>query len=153
MKKLAPALMLILLFSINLFAQTIDVKGLIARGFVKNGTLAQGLIVLTIPNQLHINSNKPSEEFLIPTEIKLQSSQIKKFKIYYPAGENKKFDFSERKLNVYEGKKLIRFSFFVPKRLKGKVIRIKANVIYQACSNEVCYAPQQKLIVLQAKVI
>lgn len=153
MRKIAPALILIILFSLGLYAQTIDIKGFIGKKAVKSGTIVRGSIILTIPNQLHINSNKPSDEFLIPTEIKLQSSQIKKFKIYYPAGENKQFDFSERKLNVYEGKKLIRFNFFVPKKLKGKVIRVKANVIYQACSNEVCYPPQKKEIILLARVL
>lgn len=140
-------------FTLAVNAQTISVSGSIEKSSVKPGKKGKGSILLSIPKELHINSNKPTGEFMIPTEISLSGKELKSFKIAYPKGKNRKFEFSEEAINVYEGKTLIIFTFEVPKRLKIKTIIIRALVSYQACSNEVCYQPQKKEIFLKAKVL
>ena len=133
-------------------AQTISVSGFIEKGSVKRGTIAKGSIILSIPSELHINSNKPTSEYMIPTTVKLSGRGIKIGKIAYPKGKDRKFDFSEEAINVYEGQTLIRFAFTVPRNLKSKTIKIRALISYQACTNEVCYAPQKKEIFLRELV-
>lgn len=156
MKKIAVKLFFTLVFaavlSFAVNAQTISVSGSIEKSSVKPGKLGKGSIVLSIPKELHINSNKPTDEFMIPTEISLSGKELKNFRITYPKGKDRKFEFSEEKINVYEGKNLISFTFEIPKKLKSKVINIRALVSYQACSNEVCYQPQKKEILLKASV-
>lgn len=157
MKRIAVRLFFILVFVAALFsfakAQTISVSGSIEKKSVKLGKIGKGSIILSIPKELHINSNKPSSEFMIPTEIELSSKEAKNLKAIYPKGKDRKFDFSEEKLNVYEGKTAITFTFNVPKNLKSKTVNIRALVSYQACSNEVCYQPQKKEVVLKAKIL
>ena len=157
MKKIAVKLFfasicaIVLSFSVN--AQTISVSGSIEKNSVKLGKKGKGSILLSIPKELHINSNKPTGEFMIPTEIDLSGKEVKNFRVTYPKGKDRKFDFSEEKLNVYEEKTLILFTFEIPKKLKSKTLNIRALVSYQACTNEVCYQPQKKEILLKAKIL
>ena len=150
--KLLCLLSLCIIFSLHTNAQTIGISGSINTKSIKRGTVGKGSVTLSIPKELHINSNKPTSEFMIPTVLKLSSNQVKITQIIYPKGKNKKFDFSEEAINVYEGKVLIRFAFSVPKTLKSDTVKISAIVSYQACTNEVCYPPTKKEIFLAAKV-
>ena len=135
-------------FSFLANAQNIAVNSSINNSSVKRGATGKGSIILLIPRELHINSNKPTSEFMIPTIVKLNSSEVTNLKIFYPKGKDKKFDFSEEKINVYEKKTIIPFTFSVPQLTKSKTINIRAVVGYQACTNEVCYPPQKKEITL-----
>lgn len=157
MKKIAVKLFFILacvsVFSFFVNAQTISVSGSVEKSSVKIGKTGKGSILLSIPSHLHINSNKPTSEFMIPTEIELNSKEAKDIKIIYPKGKDRKFEFSEEKLNIYEGKTPIPFTFMIPKNLKSKTINIKVLVSYQACTDEVCYPPQKKEIILKAKIL
>lgn len=151
--KLFFALVFVTAFSLFANAQTISVSGSINKSSVKRGKIGKGSIILSIPKELHINSNTPTSEFMIPTEIELSSQTAKINKIIYPKGKDRKFDFSEEAINVYEGKTIIPITFSVPKTIKGKSINIRALVSYQACNNEVCYPPQKKEIILKAKIL
>ena len=52
----------------------------------------------------HINSNKPKDEFLIPTQLKMDAPTDIVLSSEYPAGEDVSFPFSpDTKLNVYSG--------------------------------------------------
>lgn len=156
MKKIAVKLFFTLgfavIFSFAVNAQTISISGSIEKSSVKLGKTGKGSIILTIPKELHINSNTPTSEFMIPTEVKLSSKEAKNLKVVYPKGKNRKFDFSEEKLNIYEGKTIIPITFSIPKTLKSKMLNIRALVSYQACTNEVCYQPQKKEIVLKVNL-
>jgi hypothetical protein len=156
MKKIAVKLffflVIIFVFSLWINAQTISVSGTIEKGTVKFKSTGKGRILLSIPEELHINSNKPTSEFMIPTTVRFISDQVNIIKISYPPGKNKKFDFSEEPINIYDGKTTISFDFNLPKTLKSKTVKIRIIVSYQACTNEVCYQPQKEEIVLTAKV-
>ncbi len=131
-------------------AQT--VSGAIDEKSIKRGKSATGKIVLTIPNELHINSNKPSDEFLIPTTVKFSDSNVKPGKITYPKATFQKFKFSESPLSIYKGLTVIKFTFTIPANFKDKEVKINAEVQYQACNEEVCFAPKKTKIILSAKV-
>ena len=53
----------------------------------------------------HVNSNKPSEEYLIPTVLKIDApTDIVLGRITYPEGEQMSFAFApDEKLSVYSG--------------------------------------------------
>ncbi|HXZ40099.1 MAG TPA: hypothetical protein VEG68_05115, partial [Terriglobales bacterium] len=58
-----------------------------------------------VESGFHINSNKPSAEYLIPTVLKLQTpTDIVVGKITYPPGQEMSFAFApDEKLSVYSG--------------------------------------------------
>ncbi len=122
-------------------------------GSVKRGGQTRGVIILDIPEGLHVNSNRPNNEYAIPTTVKLYSKDAVVSNVSYPKGKTKKFGFSEKPISVYEGKTKFTFRVRVPAKFKGNSIRVHAVVRYQACNNEVCFPPTEKEITLNAKVI
>lgn len=132
-------------------AQT--VTGTIANGEVTKGRKARATVVLEIPHDLHTNSNNPGSEYAIPTTVKITPvSGVKIGSVVYPRGMNKKFEFSEKALNIYEGKVEFAFDVTVPTSYRKPKVEIKVAVRYQACTNEVCYPPKTKEINLVANV-
>lgn len=134
------------------FVSAQTVAGSLANASVSRGSAVKGTIVLTIPEGLHVNSNKPNSEYAIPTSVRLTGVGLKIGAIKYPEGANRKFQFSEDELNVYEGEILIPFSVTVPRNYRSKTISVKAVVRYQACTDEVCYPPRNKEVVMTASI-
>lgn len=130
-------------------AQT--VTGSLGKGSVTRGKPARGTIEMTIPGGLHVNSNRPSSEYAIPTVVTLSVTGARVGNVVYPRGKNRKFQFSENPINVYEGRVKFPFTVMVPANARGNV-RIRASVRYQACTDEVCYPPRTKSVVITARV-
>ena len=154
MKKLTIIIPIFLLIFLicgkSMMAQT--VSGAIDEKTVKRGKLASGKIILTIPNDLHVNSNKPSDEFLIPTNVTFTSPNIKISKVIYPKAKFKKFSFSEKPLSIYEGQAVINFTFLIPANFKNSEVMLDAEIQFQACNHEVCFPPKKQKITLSAKI-
>ena len=131
-------------------AQT--VSGSIGNGSVTRGSSARGSVVLSIPGGLHVNSSRPASEYAIPTTVRLSGTGVKVSAPTFPRGVNRKFQFSENVINVYEGTVRFPFTVNVPAGFKGDTVRVRAVVKYQACTDEVCYAPRTKEVMLTARV-
>lgn len=148
------ALAAIILFSgflAEASAQT--VTGSIKGGSITRGKSARATVVLSFPAGLHANSNRPSTEYLIPTIVRATARGASVGRISYPRGKNRKFEFSENVINVYEGRTSFGFNVNVPAGYRGSTVRVNVAVRYQACTNEVCYTPKTKNITLTARVI
>jgi hypothetical protein len=120
------------------------------------GSTLRGTIVLSLPDELHVNSNKPNSEYAVPTFIRILSPAthpgLKIGEVYYPAGRNKKFQFSDTELNVYEGETVFNFTVTVPRNFGPSSFKLRAVVQYQACTEEVCFQPTFKEVDLTATV-
>ena len=141
---------LVFVFAGEMKAQT--VSGSIGKGSVSRGATARGNVVLNIPSGLHVNSNNPKSKYAIATVVKVSSSNATVGSVSYPRGKNKKFSFSDDTINIYEGRVVFGFNVTVPKNYKGRTIRVRATVKYQACTDEVCYAPKTKEVTMTANV-
>lgn len=133
-------------------ASSQTVSGSIGNGSVSRGATARGSVVLNIPGGLHVNSNRPASEYAIPTTVRLTAAGVKVGKPTFPRGVNRKFQFSENLINVYEGTVRFPFTVNVPAAFKGDTVRVRAVVRYQACTDEVCYPPRTKEVTLTARV-
>ena len=131
-------------------AQT--VTGSISGGTVQKGKAARGTVVLSIPGGLHTNSNRPGNKYQIPTTIRLSAPGARVSGPTYPRGVNRKFQFSETVINVYEGTVRFPFTVTVPAGFRGNTVSVRAVVRYQACTDEVCYPPRNKEITITARV-
>ena len=97
-------------------------------------------LTATIASGWHVNSHRPSEEYLIATAAHLDPVAGVTFgEPVYPAGVQKKFAFSESPLSVYEGS----FSIDVPVlwNAQSPPAAISGRVEYQACNDKSCLAP------------
>lgn len=131
-------------------AQT--VSGSITGGTVSKGKAARGSIVLSVPGGLHVNSSRPGNKYQIPTNVRLSAAGARVSGPTYPRGINRKFQFSETVINVYEGTVRFPFTVTVPAGFRGNTLSVRAVVRYQACTDEVCYPPRSKEITLTARV-
>jgi hypothetical protein len=116
------------------------------------GGSARGTITLSVPGGLHVNSRNPNSRYAIPTTVTLSAKGVKVSAVVYPRGVNRKFQFSEDTLNVYEGRTSFRFNVTVPANFKGSTYTVVATVRYQACTDEVCYSPTSKKVTLTGRV-
>ena len=97
-----------------LSADSQTVSGSLGGGSVARGSTAKGSIVLNMPSGLHVNSNRPNSEYSIATTVRISGQGIKTAGISYPRGHDRKFQFADNPINVYEGRVIIPFSVRVP---------------------------------------
>lgn len=108
-----------------------------------------------VQSGFHINSNKPSAEYLIPTTLKLDPpTDIVVGKTTYPLGKEMSFAFApDEKLSVYSGD----FTLAVSVRPLSSVLPTKyefhGNLRYQACDNAACYPPKNLPVKFEIKVV
>ncbi|HEY0371467.1 MAG TPA: cytochrome c biogenesis protein CcdA [Thermoanaerobaculia bacterium] len=101
------------------------------------GDDVEGTVTVTIASGWHVNSNKPSEDFAIPTELTLDAGNVE---LTYPTHQMKAFEFTNGKpLAVFDGK------FQIPFRAKlhAGATALNATLRYQPCSDKVCLPPNQ----------
>jgi uncharacterized protein YcnI len=153
MKKLiffAAATVFIAFAAAQANAQTISLS--VGKGTAARGATTRAYIVMEIPEGLHVNSFKPKSEYAIPTRASVSATGAKTGTVTYPAGKLKKFSFSNEPISVYEGRVVFGFNLTVPKGFSGRTVQVKATVRYQACTDEVCYAPKTKTVTLNVRV-
>ncbi|MBK9154732.1 MAG: protein-disulfide reductase DsbD N-terminal domain-containing protein [Chloracidobacterium sp.] len=131
-------------------AQTVTAS--LATGSASKGSSVKGSVLISLPEGLHVNSNTPISEYAIPTKVTLSGEGLKIGRIEYPKGTIKKFQFSSEELSVYEGEVVIPFTVKLAKDFRGKTFTLRAVVTYQACTDEVCYPPRDKELVMTASV-
>lgn len=128
------------------------VTGSIAGGKAARGKQVRATVYLNLPGGLHANSNRPGSEYAIPTTVRVSAAGLRIGPVNYPRGINRKFGFSDKPINVYEGRVPFTFSVTVPAGYRSSTINVNVTVRYQACTNEVCYSPASKQITLTARV-
>ena len=149
MKKFLVIVLLIL--TSNSFSQFglkqdhVKIEGYLSFDKVYPGSEVKLAIKVNIEKTWHINSNKPYEDYLIPTELTIQSDHFKVSKIYYPKPHDFTFDFSENPLSVYEGEIYIGALVDVSKDIEPGEYPLIVNLDYQACNNKSCLAPTSVL--------
>jgi len=112
---------------------------------------AAATLVAVIQEGFHINSNQPSESYLIASRVELlDAGPFALDKIDYPKGELKTFDFApDEKLSVYEG------TVRVPLELRPKPgaaagsHNLRLAFHYQACNDRFCLRPARREVVLK----
>ena len=109
---------------------------------VPRGQKFEIAVVAEIRNGFHMNSNHPTDEFLIPTTLTIRLPQgMKQIEVVYPAGELKKFSFSDKPLSVYSGKVtlLVKMEAGTDAPLGAQTILMTLG--YQACNDNACLPP------------
>lgn len=109
---------------------------------VMPGSVFFGLLAVTVQEGWHINSATPSDDKLVSTTVEVRKTRVvDSVSIQYPAAVERKFDFTDDVLEVYEGTIHILIRMEIQKSAKPGAYLIPATVSYQACNNSVCLAP------------
>ncbi len=98
-----------------------------------------------IQDGYHINSSKPLEAELIPTQLHFSlPGELAVGRIQYPAGTMTSFPFDpKQKLSVYSGDLVISGLVVSPSSSDSGPYTIHAELRYQACDNNACYPPKK----------
>jgi len=113
----------------------------------RHDTDVKGVVTATIENGWHINSNKPLDDFVIPTKLSFEGAEL--VSANYPQHTVRSFTFSGgQKLAVFEGTIQIPFT---AKLQSGDTIHGKLH--YQACNDTVCLPPRDAEVTIDAKTI
>lgn len=124
----------------------------VAETEIKAGETGEVAVKLKIKPPFHVNANPPSESNLIPTSIEFEAKNGLTFgKPIYPAGKTKKFAFSEKPLQVYEGEVEIKLPIKADKTAAGEQKAI-GKLRFQPCDDEVCYRPQTIDVALPIRI-
>jgi DsbC/DsbD-like thiol-disulfide interchange protein len=102
----------------------------------------------------HINDHKPSLDYLIPTELKVDpSDQFTVRNVVYPQGTLKRFAFSDVPLSVYEGRVVVALLLQAGKAVPAGTYTLKAKFAYQACNDHACLAPTSVPMTVTIKIV
>jgi hypothetical protein len=108
-----------------------------------------------INSGFHINSNKPTQEILIPTTVKLSPpAEMLVGKLEYPAGEQMALPFMpEEKLSVYSGTFNVTGVLKTTNAVSPGTYRVRGELRYQACSERQCFPPHTQGFAFDVKVV
>ncbi len=110
-------------------------------------------VELNILEHYHINSKKPKDDFLIPTELIIKSEDVTVSTVSYPKAKDVTFSFSDEKVSVYDGKEFIGAVLKISESAKNGIIKIPIEISYQACNDQSCMAPSSAYDTLQIEVV
>ncbi len=90
----------------------------------------------------HINSNKPTFDYMIATRMEWTKSSIQHLGDTFPAPQMKVFGFSSgKKLAVYEGSQVLKTRLGIPANAAPGKLTLDGKFRYQACDHQACYPP------------
>jgi hypothetical protein len=110
---------------------------------VPQGKEFQAAVVAEIRSGYHVNSHKPSDEYLIATTLTPQlPAGFKLLDTIYPAGRQEKFSFSpDKPLDVYTGSVTVELRLVVATGAAVGAVKIPVVLRYQACNDTTCLPP------------
>jgi DsbC/DsbD-like thiol-disulfide interchange protein len=107
----------------------------------RRGDAVQAKIPVSIDEGFHVNSNKPSEEFLIPLSLTWTSTgALEPGAVTYPKPGNETV--AGQKLSVFTGKFDLVANFKVAANASAGPGSAAGKLKYQACNSNTCFPPK-----------
>jgi thiol:disulfide interchange protein DsbD len=159
--KISMKIFMVLLLTASMFQlfsqnsdQVITARFLTSADKLKPGDSYQLAMEIQINQPYHINAQKPSEDFLIPTTLTIDAPEgVALGKFDFPKSHMKKFAFSEKALAVYEGTIHIFTSISIASEFSSPEIVLNGVIGYQACDDQTCLSPAELNITQKFPVV
>jgi len=134
--------------------QVVEAKWVMASDAAHPNSMVKAAVVAKVSAGYHINDHKPTLDYLIPTELKLEPlKQVEVEDVTYPKGVLKKFAFSDTPLSVYEGRLVVGSVLQVGRAMAPGAYTLKGKFSYQACNDHACLPPASVPLTLTLKVV
>ncbi|MBZ5727215.1 MAG: protein-disulfide reductase DsbD N-terminal domain-containing protein [Acidobacteriia bacterium] len=109
----------------------------------KRNDAVQAKIPLSVQPGYHVNSNTPSDEYLIPLKLTWTATgALEGGQVTYPKPSLEKYEFSEKPLSVFTGSFELVAHFKVAANAQAGPGVAAGKLRYQACSNKACFPPK-----------
>jgi hypothetical protein len=110
-------------------------------------------VTLQLKDGYHVNSNTPSEEYLIPLKLTWNTGALTSAEVKYPKAQMEKMPFAEKPLSVYTGDFDIVTSFSVSPLATPGPAAVTGKLRYQACNDRMCLPPKNIEVSLKVDVV
>lgn len=156
--RLVAASLLLLLFGGTAIAggppQVVSARAILATDAAHAGQMAKVAVLAQIKSGYHINSHKPSLDYLIPTKVVFDASPpLRVEKVVYPHGKPVKFEFVDSPISVYEGELRLGSLLKVEGSAKPGTYALHGKFMYQACNDQACLPPTSVPLELSIRVV
>jgi len=154
MKKIIYLLVLLLITTSVYSQKILSVSISQSHSKIKSGENFYLILKVKIDPEWHINSNKPNEDFLIPSDVSIVSDDgfLLSQKIF-PKAKDIKFDFSDIPVSVFEGEFEIPLIVRIPDNLSDGNYKFEVEFSYQACNNQTCLPPDKEKIPVEIGIV
>ena len=109
-------------------------------------------VSLQLRQGYHVNSNTPSDEYLIPLKLTWTPGALEAAGITYPKPLMEKYSFSQKPLSVFSGNFDLTTKFKVPATASVGQTSVSGKLRYQACNDNMCLPPKNLDVVLQVDI-
>ncbi len=122
----------------------VDVNTLLSADAVHSGSTLYAAVEMTLEHGLHVNSNEPLEDYLIPTKVTFEMPEgFSLAETIYPESILVVAGGLDDPLAVYEGTFHIGAAIEVAENVMAGDYEIPVKLRYQACDEKQCYAPKK----------
>jgi hypothetical protein len=119
-----------------------DVTAVGAAAPIRAGTSTRLTLKVRLPKDIHVQSDKPRDRLLIPTELTLKApAGIVVVRIVYPKAEDLAQAARKEPLAVFSGEFTIEAHVTLAPDLAAGDVIVPGQLRYQACDASLCYAP------------
>lgn len=123
----------------------VDIKVKTNTAKLKKDGVVEANISLSIMRGWHINADKPLDNNLSPTVVKIMNNpDFKLISVKYPMPILKKLGFSDSDLALFENQATVILELNSLKKIKSGKIKIDGEVDYQPCNDQTCLFPVSK---------
>jgi hypothetical protein len=118
----------------------------------KAGATVDAKVSLQLREGYHVNSNTPSDSYLIPLKLTWTPGTLEAAGVTYPKPLMEKYSFSPTPLSVFSGTFDLTTKFKVPATAAIGPTSVSGKLRYQACNNTMCLPPKNLDVVLQVDI-
>jgi hypothetical protein len=116
--------------------------------------MVEARVPLTLLEGYHVNSNKPSDEYLIPLQLTWTKGVLEPAGVVFPKPRLEKYQFSpDKPLSVFSGNFELVAKFTVPATAVVGPAAMNGKLRYQACNDKMCLAPKNMDVAIQVDVV
>ncbi len=119
----------------------------------KIGSTVDVPVPLSLAEGYHVNSNHPSDEYLIPLRLTWSKGVLTPGDVVYPTPTQHKIQSEPKPLSVYSGNFQLIAKFNVPATAVAGPAAMSGKLRYQACNDKMCLAPKDLDVSVQLDIV
>ncbi len=108
----------------------------------RRGAAVEARLAVQLQEGYHVNSNTPSEDYLIPLRLSWETKPFDVVEVAYPEPKLEKYKFSPQPLSVFTGDFEILTRLKAPEGAPRGPGILLGKLRYQACTHNLCLPPK-----------